>query len=88
MSADPIDYASLLAETRSARSDPAVGVLEGAGGLRVPLTDDPRHEIVDLIADAADAALVVARSGPVTLNHTALTVEALRPGTSTLPASR
>jgi len=88
MSADLIGYAPLLTETRSARSVPAVGVLVAAGGLRVPLTDDPRHEIVDLIADAAGAALVVARSGLATLNHTARTVETLRSGRSTLPASR
>ncbi|WP_323675698.1 dethiobiotin synthase [Halorubellus sp. PRR65] len=53
-----------------------VGLLEGIGGLRVPLAGD--REVVDLVADLADAAVVVARSGLGTLNHSALTVDALR----------
>ncbi|MFB6307909.1 MAG: dethiobiotin synthase, partial [Haloarculaceae archaeon] len=53
-----------------------VGIVEGIGGLRVPLADG--MEVVDLIADLDLPALVVARSGLGTLNHTALTVEALR----------
>jgi len=56
-------------------ADPPVGVVEGIGGLRVPLADD--REVVDLVADLDVPALVVARSGLGTLNHTALTVEAL-----------
>lgn len=74
---EPIDYDALLSETRAALAAPAVGILEGAGGLRVPLSDDPDTEIVDLVADLDVPALVVARSGLGTLNHTALTVEAL-----------
>jgi dethiobiotin synthetase len=53
----------------------APGVLEGIGGLRVPLADG--REVVDLVADLDLPALVVARSGLGTLNHSALTVEAL-----------
>jgi dethiobiotin synthetase len=52
------------------------GVVEGIGGLRVPLADG--REVVDLVADLAIPAVVVARSGLGTLNHTALTVDALR----------
>ncbi|WP_434530717.1 dethiobiotin synthase [Haloarcula sp. NS06] len=51
-------------------------VVEGIGGLRVPLADD--REVIDLVADVGLPALVVARSGLGTLNHTALTVQALR----------
>lgn len=51
-------------------------VVEGAGGILVPLNDG------DLMADLAAAlrlpALVVARSGLGTINHTLLTIEALR----------
>lgn len=75
---EPIDYEDLLAETRAALEATDVGILEGAGGLRVPLSDDPDTEIVDLVADLDVPALVVARSGLGTLNHTALTVAALR----------
>jgi dethiobiotin synthetase len=53
-----------------------VGVLEGVGGLRVPLAEG--REVLDLVADLDVPAVVVAHSGLGTLNHTALTVEALR----------
>jgi dethiobiotin synthetase len=75
---DPVAYEALLAETRNAMADAEISVIEGAGGLRVPLSNDPRKEIVDLVADLGVSALVVARSGLGTLNHTALTVETLR----------
>jgi len=51
-------------------------VVEGIGGLRVPLADG--REVIDLVADVGLPALVVARSGLGTLNHTALTVQTLR----------
>ncbi len=73
---DPIDYRDLLADTRAAMA--TGGVVEAAGGLRVPLSNEPYREIVDLVVDLGVPALVVARSGLGTLNHTALTVEALR----------
>jgi len=73
---DPIDYEQLLGDTRAAMATD--GVLEGAGGLRVPLSNEPYREVVDLVVDLGVPALVVARSGLGTLNHTALTVEALR----------
>ena len=60
-------------ERELARADP--GIVEGIGGLRVPLADG--QEVVDLIADLGLPAVVVARSGLGTLNHSALTVEAL-----------
>lgn len=53
-----------------------VGVVEGIGGLRVPLAGD--REVIDLVADLGLPAVLVARSGLGTLNHTALSVEALR----------
>jgi dethiobiotin synthetase len=73
---DPIDYEDLLADTRAAMA--TGGVVEAAGGLRVPLSNEPYREIIDLVVDLGVPALVVARSGLGTLNHTALTVEALR----------
>jgi dethiobiotin synthetase len=53
-----------------------VGVVEGIGGLRVPLAGD--REVIDLVADLELPVVVVARSDLGTLNHTALSVEALR----------
>ncbi|WP_460560793.1 ATP-dependent dethiobiotin synthetase BioD, partial [Halorubrum pallidum] len=51
------------------------GVVEGIGGLRVPLAEG--KEVVDLAADLGLPTLVVARSGLGTLNHSALTVKDL-----------
>ena len=75
---EPIVYDQLLADTQAAMAATDRAVVEGAGGLRVPLSNDPPREIIDLVADLGVPALVVARSGLGTLNHTALTVEALR----------
>jgi dethiobiotin synthetase len=50
-------------------------VVEGAGGLYVPLT--PRHDVVDLAEMVGLPAVVVARAGLGTINHTTLTLQAL-----------
>lgn len=70
-----LSYDAILADCREALAATPVGVLEGIGGLRVPLADD--REVIDLVADLDLPALLVARSGLGTLNHTALSVEAL-----------
>ncbi|MFC4406559.1 dethiobiotin synthase [Haloarchaeobius iranensis] len=70
-----IDYDDLRRRAADALAAPAVGVLEGVGGLRVPLAAE--HDVLDLVADCDCEALLVARSGLGTLNHTALSVDAL-----------
>ncbi|MFN7914911.1 MAG: dethiobiotin synthase [Vicinamibacterales bacterium] len=51
-------------------------IVEGAGGVLVPLND---HELmVDLMSVLGLPAVIAARSGLGTINHTLLTVEALR----------
>jgi len=51
-------------------------VIEGAGGVAVPITNDTL--VADLIAELRVPALIVARSGLGTINHTLLTVSWLR----------
>jgi dethiobiotin synthetase len=51
-------------------------LIEGAGGVAVPLTDDAL--MADLIAELHVPALIVARSGLGTINHTLLTASFLR----------
>jgi dethiobiotin synthetase len=51
-------------------------VVEGAGGLLVPL--DARHLVIDLIAATRLPVVLVARAGLGTLNHTGLSLFALR----------
>ncbi|GAB7020025.1 dethiobiotin synthase [Halostagnicola bangensis] len=59
----------------SALESAEIGVLEGVGGLHVPLVEG--YEVIDLVTDLECPAVVVTRSGLGTLNHTTLTVEAL-----------
>ncbi len=80
----------LAAEREDRRVDPAVLVksyhklrqqyrfllVEGVGGVLVPLTRELL--LIDLVALLRIPVLVVARSGLGTLNHTLLTLEALR----------
>lgn len=56
--------------------DPAPLVVEGAGGALVPLRDDLL--VADQIARWGLPAIVVARTTLGTINHTLMTVEALR----------
>jgi len=72
---ESLSYDAIREFCADALADAEVGVLEGIGGLRVPLADG--QEVVDLVADLDLPAVVVSRSGLGTLNHTALTVEAL-----------
>lgn len=51
-------------------------IVEGAGGLLVPLNDE--KTMVDLVAQLGFPAVVVARASLGTINHTLLTVSALR----------
>jgi dethiobiotin synthetase len=50
-------------------------VVEGAGGLFVPL--DARHDVIDAIQEFALPVVLVARAGLGTINHTCLSLEAL-----------
>jgi dethiobiotin synthetase len=66
----------LLGAARALSARHAALVVEGAGGLLAPLTE--RETYADLAVALGLAVLVVARAGLGTVNHTALTCEALR----------
>lgn len=66
-----------LAELRGlVGDDDTTWIVEGAGGLLVPINES--ETMADWIAYLALPVLVVARSGLGTINHTLLTLEALR----------
>ena len=71
-----LSYAAIREGCEQELAAAEVAVVEGIGGLRVPLAEG--REVVDLVADLGVQTVVVGRSGLGTLNHTALTVEALR----------
>lgn len=71
-----IDAAELVAAARAAEAASDALVVEGVGGFAVPLTSD--YLVRDLAVELALPVVVVARPGLGTINHTLLTVEAVR----------
>jgi dethiobiotin synthase len=65
-----------LVELVAAKPASARWIVEGAGGVLVPLNGS--RLMIDLIAQLALPVLVVSRSGLGTINHTLLTLDALR----------
>ena len=59
----------------AARQPGGILLIEGAGGLRVPLR--PGYEMIDLARDLGARLLLVGRSGLGTLNETLLSLEAI-----------
>jgi dethiobiotin synthetase len=71
-----IDPPALLALARAAGASADALVVEGVGGLLVPLAE--RYAIRDFARDLALPLVVAARPGLGTINHTLLTLEAAR----------
>jgi dethiobiotin synthetase len=76
MAREPIDPARLEAAARAAGEGADVLVCEGVGGFLVPLAGD--YLVRDLAASLALPLVVVAARGLGTINHTLLTIEAVR----------
>lgn len=72
----PLDWDAILEAKAELERRHGALLIEGAGGLMVPL--DAHSTLADLIARMGVGVLVVARAGLGTLNHTLLTVQALR----------
>ncbi|MFG2043110.1 dethiobiotin synthase [Dactylosporangium sp. NPDC048998] len=73
---DPLTAVMAQLAIRSIAEDHDVTLVEGAGGLLVPLGEGG-WTALDLACALGATAVVVARAGLGTLNHTALTLEAL-----------
>ncbi len=71
-----VDLAKVHQAYQKARASCDFLVVEGVGGVRVPITRD--FYVTDWIVKWKLPALVVARAGLGTINHTLLTVEALQ----------
>lgn len=72
----PVDWDAVARSLRMIQDDSDVLVVEGVGGAMVPL--DAKHTVLDLAKWLRLPAVVVARAGLGTINHTLLTVQALR----------
>ncbi len=75
-SARPIDWFIIDNSIRLMAQDSDVMIVEGAGGIMSPM--DPKHTLIDVAIALKIPAIVVALPGAGTINHTILTVEALR----------
>ena len=72
----PIDPAALLDAVAGAAAGAEVAVVEGVGGLLVPIA--PGYCVRDLARDLGLPVVIAARPGLGTINHTLLTLEAAR----------
>ena len=73
-----IDTNKILNAFKEASSRPNIDVLlvEGAGGLLVPMTD--KFMMIDLISEMDIPVILVATAGLGTVNHTLLSIEAMK----------
>jgi dethiobiotin synthetase len=72
----PVDWEAVQRSLRMIQSGSDVVIVEGVGGVMVPL--DAKHTVLDLARWLGLPSIVVARPSLGTINHTLLTVRALR----------
>jgi dethiobiotin synthetase len=72
----PIDPAALVTRIRAAASGDETLIVEGVGGLLVPIAEE--HDVRRLAQDLGLPLVIAARPGLGTINHTLLTLEAAR----------
>lgn len=72
----PVDEAAILAAARGLIERRDALIVEGAGGVMVPLSES--RTMLDLMADLAMPVVVAALDSLGTINHTLLTLAALR----------
>ena len=72
---DPVDFENVLHFITDHATRHDIAVVEGAGGVFVPITPD--RTMLDLAVAAKARVLVVGRAGLGTINHTLLTLEAI-----------
>jgi len=74
----PLDWTAIQRSIDLMSRDSDVLIVEGVGGVMVPM--DERHTVLDMIHWLALQTVVVARPGLGTINHTLMTLAALRGG--------
>jgi dethiobiotin synthetase len=72
----PIDWEAIRRQWAYHQAQSDFVVVEGAGGLLVPI--DRKHNMADLAGEWQLPMVIVARAGLGTINHTLLTIEAVR----------
>ncbi len=69
----PIDFDKIAAAYNDICQNSDVVIVEGIGGVRVPLT--PQFDLLDLAAEFALPTVIVARPNLGTINHTLMTID-------------
>lgn len=75
----PVDWSALERSLRILDSESDALLIEGVGGLMVPLDPErPKTTVLDLIKALGYPVVIVAHAGLGTLNHTTMTAQLLR----------
>jgi len=72
----PLDWEAINRSIKIMSRDSDVMIVEGIGGILVPMDD--KHIFLDTAADLKSPAVIVARPALGTINHSLLTLQALR----------
>jgi dethiobiotin synthetase len=72
----PIDFGKITTAYKEICQDSDVVIVEGIGGVRVPLTE--QFDLLDLAVEFALPVVIVARPNLGTLNHTLMTIDCVR----------
>ncbi len=72
----PIDFDSIAAAYKQICVNTDIVIVEGIGGVRVPLTVE--FDLLDLVVEFALPVVIVARLNQATINHTLMTIDCIR----------
>ena len=73
---NPIDFNKIAAAYKNICDNSDIVIVEGIGGVRVPLT--LKFDLLDLAVEFDLPVVIVARSNPGTINHTLMTIDCIR----------
>ncbi|HWB54145.1 MAG TPA: dethiobiotin synthase, partial [Tepidisphaeraceae bacterium] len=72
----PLDWQAIAQSLRQMSADSEIMIVEGVGGILVPM--DNKHTVLDMVKWLSLPTVIVARAGLGTINHTLLTIQALK----------
>lgn len=72
----PIDFNKIAAAYKSICQTSDIIIVEGIGGVRVPLTTE--FDLLDLAVEFNLPVVIIARSNPGMINHTLMTIDCVR----------
>jgi len=72
----PIDFSKIAAAYKSICQTSDIIIVEGIGGVRVPLT--LKFDLLDLAVEFDLPVVIISHSNPGTINHTLMTIDCIR----------